>query len=82
GMFTAIGVLAIVAIGVVLWVVPNPPRPPEHVKAPFGEVLRNPELLRLNFGVFALHATQTALFVVLPHMLEAAGLPVDSHWKI
>lgn len=28
GMFTAIGVLAIVAIGVVLWVVPNPPRPP------------------------------------------------------
>jgi len=82
GMFTAIGVLAIVAIGVVLWVVPNPPRPPEHVKAPFREVLRHPELLRLNFVVFALHATQTALFVVLPHMLEAAGLPVDSHWKI
>ena len=40
GMFTAIGVLAIVAIGVVLWVVPNAPRPPEHVKAPFREVLR------------------------------------------
>lgn len=43
------------------------------MKAPFREVLRNPELLRLNFGVFALHATQTALFVVLPHMLEAAA---------
>ncbi len=82
GLFGAIGILAIAAIFVVIWVVPNPPAAPKITHAPFREVLRNPELLRLNFGVFVLHATQTALFVVMPRMLEAAGIPVTSHWKI
>ncbi|MBU6491434.1 MAG: MFS transporter [Burkholderiales bacterium] len=82
GLFGAIGILAIAAIFVVIWVVPNPPAAPKITHAPFREVLHNPELLRLNFGVFVLHATQTALFVVMPRMLEAAGIPVTSHWKI
>jgi MFS family permease len=82
GLFSAVGILAVVAIGVVLWVVPQAPKPPVHVKAPFSEVLHNAELLRLNFGVYALHATQTALFVVVPQMLVANGLPLESSWKI
>ncbi|MDR5749500.1 MULTISPECIES: MFS transporter [unclassified Caballeronia] len=82
GLFTVIGVLSIFAVGVVLWVVPDPPTHPVHVKAPFAEVLHNVELLRLNFGVLVLHATQTALFLVVPRILEAGGLPVASHWKI
>jgi MFS family permease len=82
GLFTVIGFLSILAVGVVIWVVPDAPRPPVHVKAPFAEVLHNPELLRLNFGVLVLHATQTALFLVVPRILEAGGLPVASHWKI
>jgi len=82
GLFAAVAILSIAAIGVVLWIVPDPPSPPVHQKAPFGEVLHNVELLRMNFGVFVLHATQTALFVVLPRMLEGAGLPVASHWKV
>lgn len=82
GLFAAIGVLAVLAIGVVLWVVPEAPNAPAIVRAPFSEVLRNADLLRLNFGVFALHATQTALFVILPHRLEQAGLAVAQHWHI
>jgi MFS family permease len=82
GLFTVIGVLSILAVGVVLWIVPDPPTHPVHVKAPFAEVLHNVELLRLNFGVLVLHATQTALFLVVPRILEAGGLPVASHWKI
>ena len=82
GLFTVIGFLSILAVGVVLWVVPDAPTPPVHVKAPFAEVLHNVELLRLNFGVLVLHATQTALFLVVPRILEAGGLPVASHWKI
>ena len=82
GLFSAIGVLAVIAIGVVLWVVPDAPTGPAAVRTPFSEVLHNTELWRLNFGVYVLHATQTALFVVLPHMLELAGLPVASHWEI
>jgi len=82
GLFSAVGILAIVAIAVVIWVVPAAPKPPVHVKAPFSEVLHNTELLRLNFGVYALHATQTALFVVVPQILVASGLPLESSWKI
>jgi len=82
GLFGAVGLLSLVAIAVVIWVVPHPPVAPVHVKAPFSEVLHNPELLRLNFGVYALHATQTALFVVLPQILVAQGLPLDSAWRM
>jgi MFS family permease len=82
GLFTLIGFLSILAVGVVIWVVPDAPRPPVHVKAPFAEVLHNVELLRLNFGVLVLHATQTALFLVVPRILEAGGLPVAAHWKV
>ncbi len=81
GLFSLVGVFSILAIGVVLWVVPDAPKP-VHVRAPFAEVLRNVELLRLNFGVLVLHATQTALFLVVPRILEAGGLPVASHWKV
>jgi len=81
GLFALVGVFSLLAIGVVLWVVPDAPRP-VHVPAPFHEVLHNRELLRLNFGVLVLHATQTALFLVVPRILEAGGLPVASHWKI
>ncbi len=81
GLFALIGVLSIVAVGVVLWIVPDSPKP-VHVPAPFAEVLHNVELLRLNFGVLVLHATQTALFLVVPRILEAGGLPVASHWVV
>lgn len=81
GLFALVGVFSILAIGVVLWVVPDAPKP-VHVRAPFAEVLHNVELLRLNFGVLVLHATQTALFLVVPRILEAGGLPVAAHWKI
>ncbi|MFX1768112.1 MFS transporter, partial [Paraburkholderia sp. A1RI-2L] len=81
GLFALVGVFSILAVGVVLWIVPDAPKP-VHVRAPFAEVLRNVELLRLNFGVLVLHATQTALFLVVPRLLVDAGLPVASHWKI
>ncbi|WP_342713793.1 MFS transporter [Paraburkholderia lycopersici] len=82
GLFALVGVFSILAVGVVLWVVPDAPSKPVHVRAPFAEVLHNVELLRLNFGVLVLHATQTALFLVVPRLLVDAGLPVASHWKI
>jgi MFS family permease len=82
GLFTVIGFLSILAVGVVIWVVPDAPKPPVHVKAPFAEVLHNVELLRLNFGVLVLHATQTALFLVVPRILVAGGLPIASHWMV
>jgi len=81
GLFALVGVMSLLAVGVVLWIVPEAPTP-VHVRAPFAEVLHNVELLRLNFGVLVLHATQTALFLVVPRLLVDAGLPVSSHWMI
>src|ERR1700737_3711682 len=82
GLFTLIGFLSILAVGVVIWVVPDAPAPPVHVKAPFAEVLHNVELLRLNFGVLVLHATQTALFLVVPRILVEGASPGPSPWKV
>ncbi len=82
GMFVLIGVLSLLAILVVVYVVPVAPQLPA-TRTSFSTVLRNKELLRLNYGVFALHAAQMAMFVVIPAVLvQAAGLPVSSHWKI
>ncbi|MFM7668999.1 MAG: MFS transporter [Betaproteobacteria bacterium] len=82
GMFLFVAILAAVAIAVVLFITPKaPPRSPEQ--ASFMQVLADPELMRMNFGVFALHGIQMSMFVVLPNALvEAGGLPIDQHWKI
>lgn len=77
-VFWTIFVLACVGL-VVLWtLVPNVTtfKNPEKHPARFRTVLRNPELLRLNFGIFALHFVLAASFVVLP--LALGALPAVS----
>jgi hypothetical protein len=76
------GVLAILAILVVAFVIPSVPTVIAK-RAPFSEVLANTELMRLNYGVFALHVTQISMFMVMPAALvKFVGLPVAAHWKI
>ena len=88
GMFLVTGLLALAAIFVVIKVVPPQPQKPspsEHGAegVSLGEVLRNVELLRLNFGIFTLHMVQMAMFVVIPVLLvRSGGLPVESHWEV
>ena len=84
GLFAFVGVLALSAIAVVIFVVPaEPPRVAAHEDgATLGDVLRNLELLRLNFGIFVLHMVQVAMFVVVPVALVQGGLDVDAHWKV
>jgi predicted MFS family arabinose efflux permease len=48
----------------------------------FFNVLRDPQLARLNYGIFTLHAVLMALFIAVPLELRAAGLPVDHHWEV
>lgn len=82
GIFALTGGLSVLAIFVVLYVIPAaPPLPPG--RASFREVLTNAELMRLNYGVFALHMTQMAMFVVMPAaLIKFAHLPLAQHWKI
>ena len=84
GIFALTGVLSLLAIFVVLRVVPAAPAVPRQPGwSSFVEVLVNPLLLRLNFGVFSLHLMQTAMWVLLPSALVASGgLTVGEHWKI
>jgi MFS family permease len=51
----------------------------EPVPAQFRRVLKDPELLRINFGIFALHLVLTASFVVMPLALRDAGLDAADH---
>ena len=83
GIFAFTGVLAVAAIAIVAWVVPPQPAAPHGARpVPFARVLRDPELLRLNVGIFALHAILMALFVVLPLDLVRSGLPATSHGPV
>ncbi len=83
GIFGLTCALALAGIAVVLWVVP--PEPARHADAPRGrlaDVLRHPDLLRLNLGVFALHTVQLAMWVAVPALLVQAGLPKSAHWHL
>jgi MFS family permease len=48
----------------------------------FGKVFRDPQLLRLNFGILVLHLILTASFVVLPLVLRDAGVAPERHWQV
>ena len=83
GLFLLTGGLALLGIAVVIWWVP--PEPRQHKNRPRGrllEVLTLPALLRLNFGVFILHAVQLAMWMAVPVMLVQAGLSRDHHWWV
>jgi MFS family permease len=84
GIFALTGILALLAIFVVLRVVPAAPAVPRQPTwQSFVEVLSHRQLLRLNFGVFALHLMLTAMWVLLPaELISTGGLPVAEHWKV
>jgi predicted MFS family arabinose efflux permease len=83
GIFWFMVALAVLGIAITVFVVPHPPslrvhRDAETIPAMLASVLKNRELLRLDFGIFALHAMLTASFLVIPSLLHAR-LNVNSH---
>jgi predicted MFS family arabinose efflux permease len=80
GIFAVTAGLALAAIAIVAWAVPPmPAQAAQGGRVPFHAVLRDPQLLRLYLGIFALHAILMALFLVVPSSLVRAGLPAASH---
>jgi len=88
GIFWLMVALAGLGIGIVQFVVPTPRqlrvhRDAEAVPALIGAVLRNKELLRLDIGIFALHAMLTASFLVVPGLLRGTlGIAVHDQWMV
>jgi predicted MFS family arabinose efflux permease len=77
GIFWLTGVFALCGIAITYGAVPQPQRVRHHrdaeaVPAMFARVLRNGELLRLDFAIFVLHAILTASFLAVPFLLARA----------
>jgi len=86
GLFSLTGLLSIGAIWTVKRMVPDAAlsvhAAPSGGAAMLREALLQPDLLRLNLGIFVLHLVQMAMFVVVPRMLVDAGLALDDHWML
>ena len=85
GIFWLTAALALGAMALTIWVVPAAPatQPAPANAAALRQALCHWPLMRLNFGVFALHLIQMMMWVTLPMALTThGGLPVAEHWKI
>src|SRR5690606_18713457 len=84
GLFWIITLMGLGALAVAMWMVPVPERQQAPaIAATRGQVLRQPDLLRFNLGVFVLHLVQVALFVVVPGLLaRVGGLGAGELWKV
>ncbi|WP_372657839.1 MFS transporter [Hydrogenophaga sp.] len=86
GIFALTCVLALAGMALVVW---GAPAEPVRARAAgtvrwggLSEVLRHVGLLRLNLGVFVLHAVQLAMWMAVPALLVQAGLPKIGHWQV
>lgn len=88
GIFWLMVALALLGMAITEFAVPSPRRLSVHrdaeaVPALLGAVLRNRELLRLDIGIFALHAMLTASFLVVPDLLRSTlGVAVHDQWIV
>jgi len=88
GIFWLTAALAVIGIAIVQEAVPTAvaiDRRPEAepIAALFSRVLRDGELVRLDFGIFALHAVLTASFLAVPQLLAGTlGIASDDAWKL
>lgn len=87
GLFIMTAVLALLSIFVVLKLVPTPVQTfnleVRAVPTKMLQLLRNPQLIRLDAGIFILHFILTAMFVVVPViLLEQINLATQEHWRV
>ncbi|WP_286976637.1 MFS transporter, partial [Pseudomonas sp.] len=88
GLFLATAGLAIVGMLIIAFVVPSSAGPLQHresgvAKQALIPTLKNPDLLRLDLGILALHAILMASFVALPlALVEQGNLPKEQHWWV
>ena len=88
GIFWITAFIALIGVLLVIYAVPEIKnqsfqREAQTDSSQFREVLKNNELLRLDIGVFVLHAMLTAMFIAVPLMMrDDVGLDTLHHWYI
>ncbi len=85
-IFWASACMALVGMAVLYLLVPDPPADIRQgsdglaVPALLKGAFANGDLMRLDFGVFALHFALTSVFVAVPLVLTSSGVTVEQHW--
>ncbi len=88
GIFWLTAILALGGIGVAIFLVPKPEHCRHHrdaapVAGQLARVLRDPNLLRLDYGILTLHMTITSIFLAVPLVLrDIVGMESASHWQV
>ena len=82
GLFVLTGVSMLLAMFAVYKYVPDPEKNTSNNRLPALKIALQPQLWRLNFGIFALHAAQMALFVSLPFLFLQMGIAQEAQWKV
>ena len=82
GLFVLTGVSMLLAMFAVYKYVPDPEKIVSTNRLPALQVVLQPQLWRLNFGIFALHAAQMALFISLPFLFLQMGIAQEAQWKV
>jgi predicted MFS family arabinose efflux permease len=85
GIFWLTAILALAGVLVVIFIVPTPQESHHHRDAEadlgeIGKVIREPELLRLDFGILTLHMSLTAIFLAFPLALQQHVDEAYHHW--
>jgi len=87
GIFWTTAALALIGILIVRFAVPRPVVVRFHHDTEvepgwFRHAVRDPQLLRVDFGIFSLHLILMATMVVIPGQIAHLGLDAQHHWYI
>ena len=82
GLFVLTGVSMLLAMFAVYKYVPDPEKNTSTNRMPALKIALQAQLWRLNYGIFALHAAQMALFISLPFLFLQMGIAQDMQWKV
>jgi len=86
GVFLFTALLALFSLPYIIWGIPRPEKTVHHDDAEFtssylGTVLKDPNLLKMDFGMFTLHMGLTAVFTSAPLILKQF-MDIDDLWKV
>lgn len=85
GMFWTNGILALLSIGIVKYLLPDPLAMTQYnnklVSGKF-KILFKRQLIQLYFSIFALHILLVTTFIAIPLTLEKIGILSREHWLL
>jgi len=83
-IFFMIAILTLIAMGVLIRYIPAPINLVKNKdnKTSYQQVIFDKVFLKLDLGIFSLHASQIIMFMMIPVMLNNIGYPIKYHWQI